>query len=263
MVDATTPRSSLSRHWFEPRPLFRLRRKMMLSHLRRRGGRRLVFIAGCARSGTSLLRKLMSCFEDVATVDRERTVSHFLDLANGPQQTLIVKRTSKCYRDLPYLPECVDLIYCVRHPYDCLTSFHPATAAVQGYHVSERRWTNEYDSLLRLLDRQPQRTVCFARYEDLVAAPDAVQAAISSTLALGVTHRFSANPFGIEINASSVEKWQRDRQLRDTICGFNVSWRRKIADFCERFGYQTHGLLSDEATASQSLSAFRREVRDG
>ena len=77
---------------------------MMLSHLRQRGGRRLVFIAGCARSGTSLLRKLMSCFDDVAAVDRERTVSHFLDLANAPQQTLIALPSREAARNDSVLP---------------------------------------------------------------------------------------------------------------------------------------------------------------
>jgi hypothetical protein len=243
MVASVTPCSSLSRHWLEPRPLFRLRRSLRLSRLKRQGGRRLVFIAGCARSGTSLLRKLMCCFADVAAVDRERTVSHFLDLAMQPQRTLVVKRTNKCYRELPHLPECVDLIYCVRHPYDCLTSSHPETAAVQEFHVSERRWTDEYGSLLRLLARQPRRPVCFVRYEDLVGDPDRVQAAVSAAVGVDVTHRFSTNPFGIEIRASSVGKWQRDQRLRDVICGFDPSWRRSIADFCGRFGYDTHGLL--------------------
>lgn len=263
MVAATTPRSSLSRYWLEPRSLFRLRRAVMLSDLRRRRGRRLIFIAGCARSGTSLLRKLMSCFDDVAAVDRERTVSHFLDLANEPQHTLVVKRTSKCYRELPHLPVCVDLIYCIRHPYDCLTSSHPETAAFQAFHVSEQRWTDEYDSLLRLLDRQPRRSVCFVRYEDLVGDPDGVQATLSSALALDVAHRFSSNPCGIEIRASSVGKWQRDRQLRDAISGFGPAWRRRIADFCRRFGYETHGLVGDGEGASWFQGDLREQVHHG
>jgi hypothetical protein len=241
MVAATTPGSSLSRHWLEPKPLFRLRRSILLSRLQRRGNRRLVFIAGCARSGTSLLRKLMSCFEDVAAVDRERSVSHFFDLAHGPQRTLVVKRTNKCHRELPHLPACVDLIYCVRHPYDCLTSSHPETAAHQAFHVSERRWTDEYDSLQRLVGRQPSRLISIVRYEDLVRDPDGVQAALASSLSLGVAHRFSSNPFGIEIRASSVGKWQRDERLRDAICGFDPAWRQRIAEFCHQFGYETHG----------------------
>jgi hypothetical protein len=235
----------------------------MLSRLKRRGERRLIFIAGCARSGTSLLRKLMSCFDDVAAVDRERNVSHFLDLASGPQQTLVVKRTSKRYRELPHLPTCVDLIYCVRHPYDCLTSSHPETAAFQAFHVSERRWTNEYDSLLRLLDRQPNRPVCVVRYEDLVGDPDGVQSAVTSAMGLEVAHRFSSNPFGIEIRASSVGKWQRDPRLRDAICGFNPSWRRRIAAFCEQFGYETHGLLGEAETSSGLVGDVQRRPHHG
>jgi hypothetical protein len=263
MVATTTPGSSLSRHWFEPKPVFRLRRSILLSRLRRHGGRRLVFIAGCARSGTSLLRKLMSCFDDVAAVDRERSVSHFLDLAREPQRTLVVKRTNKCYRDLPHLPACVDLIYCVRHPFDCLTSSHPETAAYQAFHVSQRRWTDEYDSLQQLVGRQPSRLISIVRYEDLVGDPDSVQAALASSLSLGVTHRFSSNPLGIEIRASSVGKWQRDQRLRDAICGFEPTWRQRIAEFCGQFGYDTHGLLGADCALPQGDEALHRKDHHG
>jgi hypothetical protein len=228
-----------------------------------RGKKRLIFIAGCARSGTSLLRKLMSCFQDVVAVDRERSISHFLDLTREPQRTLVVKRTNKCYRELPHLPECVDLIYCVRHPYDCLTSSHPETAALQQFHVSERRWTDEYDSLRRLVARQPRRRISIVRYEDLVSDPDGVQQALCSALDLAVTHRFSCNPLGIDIRASSVGKWQRDQRLRDAIGGFSPSWKQRIAEFCEQFRYETSGLLDAGGAAPQSGDIPNGKVRHG
>jgi hypothetical protein len=261
MVGTTASSTSLSRHWVEPKPLFRLRRSILLSRLRR--SKRLIFIAGCARSGTSLLRKLMSCFEDVVAVDRERSVSHFLDLVHEPQRTLVVKRTNKCYRELPHLPECVELIYCVRHPYDCLTSSHPETAALQQFHVLERRWTDEYDALCRLVARQPQRQVCVVRYEDLVSDPDAVQEVLCSALGSGMKHRFSSNPLGIDIRASSVGKWRRDQRLRDAICSFSPSWKRRIAEFCEQFGYETSGLLEGGGAAPQSGDIPNGKVRHG
>ena len=261
MVGTTASSTSLSRHWIEPKPLFRLRRSILLSRLR--GKKRLIFIAGCARSGTSLLRKLMSCFEDVVAVDRERSISHFLDLAHEPQHTLVVKRTNKCYRELPHLPECVDLIYCVRHPYDCLTSSHPETAALQQFHVSERRWTEEYDGLCRLVGRQPRRAISIVRYEDLVSDPDGVQQALCSALDLGVTHRFSSNPLGIDIRASSVGKWRRDQRLRDAIGEFNPSWKRRIAEFCEQFAYETSGLLDAGGAAPRSGVIPSGKVRHG
>jgi len=261
MVGTTASSTSLSRHWIEPKPLFRLRRSILLSRLC--GRKRLIFIAGCARSGTSLLRKLMSCFQDVVAVDRERSISHFLDLTREPQRTLVVKRTNKCYRELPHLPECVDLIYCVRHPYDCLTSSHPETAALQQFHVSERRWTDEYDSLRRLVARQPRRRISIVRYEDLVSDPDGVQQALCSALDLAVTHRFSCNPLGIDIRASSVGKWQRDQRLRDAIGGFSPSWKQRIAEFCEQFRYETSGLLDAGGAAPQSGDIPTRRGRHG
>ena len=60
----------------EPRTWTRRRERQLLERLRSQHGKRLMFIAGCARSGTSLLRKLMPCFADTAVAPREQRVAH-------------------------------------------------------------------------------------------------------------------------------------------------------------------------------------------
>ena len=93
--------------------------------------------------------------------------------------------------------------------------------------------------------------------------PDGVQQALCSALDLGVAHRFSTNPLGIDIRASSVGKWRRDQRLRDAICGFNPSWKQRIAEFCEQFVYETSGLLDGGGAAPQSGDIPNGKVRHG
>lgn len=227
---------SRRRPW-EPRSWAIRREHRLLQELKQRHGKRLMFIAGCARSGTSLLRKLMPCFADTAVAAREQRVAHFLSLAEAAESQLVVKRTDRCHRELSRLPACVELVYCVRHPYDCLTSAHPQTWQTRPFHVTRRRWMDEYASLLELLARQPTRSVTFVRYEDLVTDPDRVQASLADSLGLHVTHAFSANPAGIQVHSASVGKWRRNPALAHAVAAFDRGWHERIADFCHRFGY--------------------------
>jgi hypothetical protein len=235
MVSITAPQAC-SRRWYEPRAVHAWRRRRRIAALRD-GGRRLVFIAGCARSGTSLLKQLMAVFDDTTVYPRERTVWHFLEMADAAEATLVVKRTADCHRSLPRLPEAVDLVYCVRHPYDCLTSTHPLSAHLRPYHVTRARWFAEYEAFRRLRRLQPRRRITCVRCEDLVTRPDAVQAAVAADLGLTAAHSFSGNPLGIEISPSSLEKWRTKPELHRYLAGLDAAWHREIGRFCAEFGY--------------------------
>jgi hypothetical protein len=224
------------RRWYEPQPVYALRRRWHLADLATRG-KRLIFIAGCARSGTSLLKRLMESFNDTAVFPRERTAWHFLDMADEAASTLVVKRTADCHRDLHRLPACIDLVYCVRHPYDCLTSTHPETAHERPFHVTRQRWLDEDSAWLRLGRCQASRRTAVVRYEDLVSRPDDVQAALADALRLPIGHAFSRNAAGIEIHPGSVEKWRHRAALRHYLGGFDATWRQRIESFCIRHDY--------------------------
>jgi len=233
---STTVTSASRRLWYELRSVRTLRRRRQLADLRRRG-RQLVFIAGCARSGTSLLKQLMAVFDDTAVFPRERPVWHFQSMADRPETTLVVKRTSECHRTLQFLPVDVDLVYCVRHPYDCLTSSHPQTLQLRPYHVTRDRWFAEYAALDRLRHTQPWRRVTFVRYEDLVISSNAVQDAIAGDLGLRFDGTFTDNRLGVGIRSVSVGKWLRRPELRRYLVGLDAAWQQSIARFCAEFGY--------------------------
>ena len=63
-----------------------------------------IFIAGCARSGTSLARSLMKSFSDLYVFDSEARVEKFDELARSrPESHLVVKRTATAWRTLAEL----------------------------------------------------------------------------------------------------------------------------------------------------------------
>jgi hypothetical protein len=191
-----------------------------------------IFIAGCARSGTRLTKRLMNCFDDTLVYASEAPISQFavLDQSVSVQ---VVKRTSTCYRTLPDLPEDIRLLYCLRHPFDVLTSTHPLTAHRRRYHVTQERWLAEYHALRDLRTRQPERAIFFSRYEDLVADPDSVQQKISAFFDLTSTRRFSENP----VHSKSIEKWRSQPRLRRHIRSLPAGFLGSVQAFCDEFGY--------------------------
>ena len=122
-------------------------------------------------SSDLLTRSLMARFDDTY-VHRSEAHYRLLDGLDQPQANLVVKRTAGGYLDLADLPASIGLIYCVRHPFDVLTSSHPETKALRPFHVTTERWEAEYDGLLRLRQAQPERSILILRYEDLIADPD-------------------------------------------------------------------------------------------
>jgi hypothetical protein len=200
-----------------------------------------IFIAGCARSGTSLLRGLMGSFADTYTLggfshDAEAPESRFEGLER-PEKHVVIKRIHKSHLTLPLLAADIALVYAVRHPFDVLTSAHPEFPQ-RPYHVSEPRWRAEYAGYRLLRALQPGRRIAVVRYEDVVGDPDATQARLAAELGLEVEHRFSANAAGVPIRTTSVEKWRRDPALGDYLDTFDVPFLRAIATFCREFGYR-------------------------
>ena len=194
-----------------------------------------IFIAGCARSGTTLTLSLMNCFAGTFVYPRESGTWRFA-LLGLRSRNVILKRTRSSYRSLPRLLGGVHLIYCIRHPLDVLTSGHPGTMHLRRFHVTPERWLSEYDALCMLRQRQPRRTIHFVRYETLVTSPDVVQQHLAEAVGLTPLQPFSAARGG-EIFTTSVEKWTRDASLLDALREIRRPIEAPLARFCTEFGY--------------------------
>ncbi|WP_245436622.1 sulfotransferase family protein [Mesorhizobium tamadayense] len=194
-----------------------------------------IFIAGCARSGTTLTQRLMGCFEDTF-VHRAEAKYTQLDMLDRPEANLVVKRAERSHAHLARLPAAIGLIYCVRHPFDVLTSSHPESRAERRFHVTSERWVAEYEALLRLRKAQPNRAIVYVRYEDMIARPDEVQERIARAFDLRPLIRFSEDA-GNPIRATSLKKWERNEEYRAYITGLLPAFLARLRGFCDEFGY--------------------------
>ena len=198
--------------------------------------RALFFIAGCARSGTTLLLELMSSFKDTyALTGEERHFSYFSNVESAAAN-LVLKRQSDTHLTLPDLPSETTLIYAVRHPFDTLTSHHPDFLPHRRFHVSGRRWKAEYAALKRLRAKQPTRVIHYVRYCDLVTSPDAVQRTLATTLHLEIDCLFSKS--GVHFFTLSIGKHRRDQRLESYLWLLPNELRQEIKQFCDEFGYE-------------------------
>jgi hypothetical protein len=214
-----------------------------------------LFIAGCGRSGTTLIRDLMNCFENV-TVQMdgpygEANFTSFTD-SKAVEENQVIKRAGDSWRTLALLPADVELIYCVRHPFDTLTSTHPLTMDLRRFHITEERWISEYRSLQALQTAQPERQIFFLRYEDLVRDPDQTQKKIADRFGLVSRHTFSGNPGNIKVFTDSIEKWRSQPELLDYLQNISETCKLLIKDFCGKFDYS----LSDNYTAGLERKTF-------
>lgn len=195
-----------------------------------------LLIAGCARSGTTLTLRMMHSFANSFVFPRETGTWRFL-WEGHRTDNIIIKRTRTFYKSLPRLSSSVSLIYCIRHPFDVLTSSHPETIHLRRFHVTPERWVDEYDALCRLRTRQPWREIFFLRYEELVHQPDMVQQHLAKALSLVPIQRFSADP-KTEIFATSVEKWKRKPELQNDLRTIRLVIGEPLARFSAEFRYE-------------------------
>jgi hypothetical protein len=198
--------------------------------------RRLVFIAGCARSGTTLLLDLMPSFKDThALAGQEHHFGYFTNVQTTAAN-VVIKREANTHRKLASLPPEIELIYLVRHPFDTLTSHHPNYLSHRRFHVSERRWRDEYAGLKRLRTQQPTRVIHYVRYCDLVTSPDVVQSRLATSLDLEIDRPFSEA--GVKFFTSSVGKYRTDHKLQRYLWLLPNALRQEMKEFCEEFGYE-------------------------
>ncbi|PWJ91691.1 sulfotransferase domain-containing protein [Mesorhizobium loti] len=194
-----------------------------------------IFISGCARSGTTLTQRLMRCFEDIFVHPPEARYT-MLDMLDRPESNLVVKRDARSFAHLAKLPASIGLIYCVRHPFDTLTSSHPQTRNERRFHVTPHRWLAEYDALIKLKKAQPHRQILFVRYEDMIGAPDAIQQRIAQLFGLTPRIRFSEDPDN-PIRVASLRKWERSEEFRTYLGGLSPAFLVRVQRFCAEFGY--------------------------
>lgn len=203
-----------------------------------------IYIAGCARSGTTMLCHMMNGFSGAYVHENEAPYA-ILDEPCPGDGLVIAKRTSSAYKSLTSMPADIELIYMVRHPYDVLTS----TLLSENFHVNPRRWLKEAQALERVL--ACRENVLIIRYEDLVRDPDAHQMAIANCFGLTPARPFSSFHLHGEVSerralalrglrapdTASVGRWRSDPKRVEYCTRLSAVLGQPLARFAERFSY--------------------------
>lgn len=143
----------------------------------------MIHITGLPRTGTTLMRSLMSCFEETEIVPGEHhpqeSMSGRVSVTKFPSESVDV------YDTFPDLR----MICMVRDPRDTFCSLQ----------AGHRRWMDEEGRSPGIFARQledqraimnhPQTVVI--RYEELVTTPDKIQGVLAGLLDLTIKHPFS------------------------------------------------------------------------
>jgi hypothetical protein len=208
-----------------------------------------IFIMGCGRSGTWLLTGIMATFEDLFLLAEESPYTRFADI-KGEQSVHIVKRDFMSFEQVDLIPPEIGILAVVRHPFDVLTSHHPAFQF--RYHISPRRWNGEMGALRWLLETKRPKSM-IVRYEDLVTDPDGRQKAIADFFGLRI--RISAMDYqrvfrppeealqamhGIrQPDKKSVGRWKNDPLDRAHIMEILPELQPSLEWVSAQFGYDT------------------------
>ena len=157
---------------------------------------RKIYITGCAKSGTTLVRRLFNAFElNVANHD-EMALDSFLeseyDVAKRNSDTILsnILNDAQEAHQFPLILD-ISIVNVIRNKKDVLKS--------DKNYVSEER----YDSCIKQAERFKRHIDFTVIFEDLIKDPDRIQKEVSEKFNLKIVHKWSEYPKfmdGIEEN---------------------------------------------------------------
>jgi hypothetical protein len=143
-----------------------------------------IFVMGCGRSGTWLVAAVLSSLDGLDFFPEEVPLEYF-GLVTTDRPVLALKRDATAHQRVEHIPQNIQIVFIVRHPFDVLTSHNP-TVAQNAYHITPARWLGETLALQYLVDTARPNTM-IVRYEDLVDDPHGTQARLGRHLGLAIT----------------------------------------------------------------------------
>jgi hypothetical protein len=198
-----------------------------------------IFITGCAKSGTTLLRRLFHAFDHVDVIDSEITLNAFLTIENSGG-VLIGKRA---YGDIfsdalsdGNLNRATSLLINNSH-IKVVNIFRDGRDVIESG-IKPARWIAAVRQMLNYLG-------CIAinvRYEDLVKSPDVIQNIIANHLYLDVKHKFSEYPSFFPGDQVDQQKKYRPRPIAADRIGKDLDlYKQRVVDEREQRTFENLG----------------------
>jgi hypothetical protein len=148
-----------------------------------------IFITGCAKTGTTLVRRLFNAFDLKVCNHKEIKLSDFInseyDVGKRDPRTVYSYSLAHTKRRMQ-----LDLIKENDIRIVNVTRGRKATLASSNKYVTPHR----YGACIADMVNYPEYIDCLVRYEELVKNPDAVQTYVSEVLGLTPVHKWSDYP---------------------------------------------------------------------
>ena len=160
-----------------------------------------IYITGCAKTGTTLLRRLMNAFEGLSVAVDEMSLKRFLE-----SEYDVAKRNAKQIFSLgvdnDFIDEAINLItendvkilHIHRNKEDVLKSDN-------GY-VPEQRYDDVEDQMFKY----KKHITHIVHFEELTHNPDKVQKEIADALGLKIKHKSSDYPNFINVESEKINE---------------------------------------------------------
>lgn len=205
-----------------------------------------IVIAGCGRSGTSLLLSLLSCHPDLYAIPEETLAlsSSPLRLDGFPTDRRWVEKTPINVHNLPVILEqlpTAKVLNIVRDGRDVITSQHPG---FRGPYVSIERWIRDVSAGRKMEDHERVFTL---RYRDVVREPKTLHR-ICDFLELSFAPEFLRYPETATVqshaawdgparplSAASVDRW-KSPEHRDDVARFMR--KRKAVELLRHYDFE-------------------------
>lgn len=170
----------------------------------------MIYITGCAKSGTTLLRRMFFSFRRCGIVNTEIELDAFVTVPkqqNLNGDTLIGKRTVSTVFSNIMFPKLVEhqLGVIKKHDVKILNIIRDGRDAILSDWISPERWIASIEDAETYKDY----ITLSVYFEDLVRQPDKVQAQIAETFGLEAKDKFSNYPdFMTQEDKGQYEKYK-------------------------------------------------------
>ena len=182
-----------------------------------------LYVTGCAKTGTTLVRRLLNAFELAVYNHDEIAVDDFVasryDAGKRARDTVFSKALpdDEIAQQLATLAEAhVSIVNVIRD--------RTATLASDGGYVAPER----YDSCMAQADRYADHIAFTIHFEQLLADPDAVQLELGNQLGLRRIHRWSDYPRFVDVTQEGAHTRGGIYQLRPIGGPKRPTWRQRI-----------------------------------